>query len=97
MSIERINSSDVQVFANTIPDGRLPAINSLSISTNKAVSEVRRLGDLNVSERILGSNQTTTLSMDIMLTTGATGIDPFYSFFLNKPYNKGNQAIHFGF
>ena len=97
MSIERINSSDVQVFVNTIADGRLPAINSLSISTNKQVSEIRRLGDLNVSERILGSNQTTTLSMDIMLTTGATGIDPFYSFFLNKPYNKGDQAIHFGF
>ena len=87
MSIERINSSDVQVFANTIPDGRLPAINSLSISTNKAVSEIRRLGDLNVSGRILGSNQTTTLDMDMMLTTGATGIDPFYSF----------QQMHSGF
>ena len=97
MSIERINSSDVQVFVNTTPDGRLPAINSLSISTNKQISEIRRLGDLNASERILGSNQTTTLSMDMMVTTGATGIDPFYSFFLNKPYNEGNQAIHFGF
>jgi len=84
MSIERINSSDVQVFVNNL---RLPAINSLGVTTNKDVSEIRRLGDLNASERILNSNQTTSLKMDMMLTTGATGIDPFYSF----------QQMHSGF
>ena len=84
MSIERINSSDVQVFANNL---RLPAINSLGVSTNKEISEIRKLGDLNISERILNSNQTSYLNMDMMLTTGATGIDPFYSF----------QQMHSGF
>tara|TARA_Y100001938_G_scaffold106598_1_gene145476 strand:+ start:11295 stop:12149 length:855 start_codon:yes stop_codon:yes gene_type:complete len=84
MSIQRIHSSEVQVFAGS---SRIPAVQSLNVSTQKPVNDVRRLGALNVTERVLGANPISTLDIGILLTTGATGIDPFYT----------HQAFHAGF
>tara|TARA_Y100000004_G_scaffold149679_1_gene171677 strand:+ start:162 stop:1013 length:852 start_codon:yes stop_codon:yes gene_type:complete len=74
---ERIHSSETQVFV----DGqRIPAIQSVSINSEKKVTDIPRLGDSHVTERMLNANQTSTVSMDVFLTTGATGIDPIYSY-----------------
>ena len=77
MAIERVHSSDTQVFVN---GERIPAINSLSISSSKGVTDIPRLGVSYISDRILNSNQSSQLSIGILLTTGATGIDPFYNY-----------------
>lgn len=74
---ERIHSSETQVFV----DGqRIPAIQSVSVNSEKKVTDIPRLGDSHITERMLNANQTSTLSMDVFLTTGATGIDPIYSY-----------------
>jgi len=77
MAIERVHSSDIQVFVN---DKRIPAINSLDVNSAKQLEDISRLGVSHVTERILGPNQNSTISLGANLTTGATGIDPFYSF-----------------
>ena len=77
MAIERIHSSDTQLFIN---DQRVPAVVSLSLSSSKKLTDIQRLGSLNVTNRILNSDQSTKIDIGINLTTGATGIDPFYSF-----------------
>jgi len=77
MAIERIHSSDTQLFIN---DQRVPAVVSLSLSSSKKLTDLRQLGSLNVTDRILNSDQSTKIDIGINLTTGATGIDPFYSF-----------------
>jgi len=75
MAIERIHSSDTQVFVN---GERIPAVNSLSISSSKKVTDIPTLGVSYISDRILNSNQSSEISIGILLTTGATGVDPFY-------------------
>lgn len=77
MAVDRIHSSDTQLF---IDGSRIPAVNSLSFSTPKEVQDIQRLGTINIAERVLTANQTTTLDMEMLLTTGATGVDPFYQF-----------------
>ena len=77
MAVDRIHSSDIQLF---IDGSRIPAVNSLSLSTPKEVIDIQRLGTAHITERVLSSNQTTTLQMEMLLTTGATGVDPFYQF-----------------
>ena len=77
MAVDRIHSSDIQLF---IDGSRIPAVNSLSLSTPKEVVDIQRLGTAHITERVLSSNQTTTLQMEMLLTTGATGVDPFYQF-----------------
>ena len=77
MAVDRIHSSDIQLF---IDGSRIPAVNSLSLSTPKEVVDIQRLGTAHITERVLSSNQTTTLEMEMLLTTGATGVDPFYQF-----------------
>ena len=74
---DRIHASDVQLF---VDDQRIPSVTSLSISSPKSVVEIQRLGASHSVDRILTSNQSTTLTYDVNLTTGATGIDPIYSY-----------------
>jgi len=73
----RVHSSDIEVFVN---GQRIPAISSVSINTSKEVERIRRLGEVNISEQVLTSNQTTSLQMENLLTTGATGFVLFYSY-----------------
>jgi hypothetical protein len=74
---DRIHASDVQLF---VDDQRIPSVTSLSISSPKSVVDIQRLGASHSVDRILTSNQSTTLTYDVNLTTGATGIDPIYSY-----------------
>ena len=74
---DRINSSDTQLFIDSVS---IPAITSLSVNTTKAVTDIRRLGTINVTERVLNSNQSTSIDMSMNLTTGASEVDPFYQF-----------------
>jgi hypothetical protein len=77
MAINRVHSSDTQLFV----DGqRIPAVDSLGLNSSKATESLSRLGTMNMVERILLPNQETELNYSINLTTGATGIDPFYSY-----------------
>jgi hypothetical protein len=77
MAIVRVHSSDTQVFVN---GERIPAVNSLSLSSSKGITDVPRLGVSHISDRVLNSNQSSQLNLGILLTTGASGIDPFYQF-----------------
>ena len=74
---DRVHSSDIQLF---IDEKRVPAVESLSFSTSKNLEDIPRLGVGHITDRILGPNQSTELNYSINLTTGATGIDPFYSY-----------------
>tara|TARA_B100000963_G_scaffold67137_2_gene55245 strand:+ start:26243 stop:27094 length:852 start_codon:yes stop_codon:yes gene_type:complete len=74
---DRVHSSDIQLFVN---DQRIPAISSANISTNKSLVDIPRLGAAHIVDRVLTSNQSTTLSYDLIVSTGATGIDPTYSY-----------------
>tara|TARA_B100000131_G_scaffold319150_1_gene364447 strand:+ start:263 stop:1138 length:876 start_codon:yes stop_codon:yes gene_type:complete len=83
MAVTRVHSSQSQVFVGTAGAAsrtRIPAIQSLSISTDKDITELQELGELSHTNRILNSNQTTKLSLDLLVATGASGIDPFYTF-----------------
>ena len=75
MAVERVHSSDTQLFVN---DQRVPAVESLSFSSSKDVTNIQVLGASNVTERMLNANQTTSLDVGIYLTTGNTGQSPFY-------------------
>ena len=75
MAIERIHSSDVQLFVN---DQRVPAVESLSLSSSKKVTDIPRLGVSHITERMLNANQSTQIDVGIYLTTGNTGESPFY-------------------
>ena len=84
MAVSRVHSSDTQVFISGSTAGdspqRLAMIQSLDFSTQKQFTELQRLGDLHYCERILNSNQGTDVSMSVVLSTGMSGIDPFYTF-----------------
>jgi len=83
MAVTRVHSSQSQVFVGTAGAAsrtRIPAIQSLDISTDKDITQLEELGQLCYTNRILNSNQTTQLSLDLLVTTGASGIDPFYTF-----------------
>jgi hypothetical protein len=83
MAVTRVHSSDCQVF---VPDvfgninERLPLVQSLSISTSKDVTNLQPLGQFGYTDRILNANQTTELSLDHLISTGVSGINPFYEF-----------------
>ena len=77
---DRIHSSDIQLFVGLGASVPIPAVTSLSVSSPKSVVDIQRLGASHSVDRILTSNQSTTLSYDVNLTTGATGIDPIYSY-----------------
>jgi hypothetical protein len=81
---DRVHSSDIQLFVN---DQRIPAISSVSVNSSKSLTDIQRLGASHVVDRILTSNQSTTLDYDLIVTTGATGIDPIYDY----------QQMHSGF
>lgn len=84
MAIYRVHSSDSQVFVSGSTAGqspqRLAMIQSLDVSSQKNFTELQRLGDHHYCERILNSNQETSIGMDVILSTGISGVDPFYSF-----------------
>jgi hypothetical protein len=77
MALDRVHSSETQLFYTGV---RVPAVQSISFSTDKSSTDLRPLGDLSYKERILNSNQTTNFSYSILVTTGASGFDPFYTF-----------------
>ena len=83
MSVYRVHSSDSQVFVSgngrTEPQ-RLAMIQSLNVSSSKDFTDLMELGEHHVVNRILNSNQTTSIDMDMVLSTGISGIDPFYTF-----------------
>ena len=74
---ERVHSSDIQLF---IDDQRIPSVTSLDFSSEKDLTDLNRLGASHVVDRVLNSNQSTNIDIDVNLTTGATGIDPIYSY-----------------
>jgi hypothetical protein len=75
MAIERIHSSDVQLFVN---DQYVPAVESLNLSSSKKVTNIPRLGFSHIAERMLNADQSTEIEVGIYLTTGNTGVSPFY-------------------
>ena len=75
MAVERVHSSDIQLFVN---NQRVPAVESLSFSSSKEVTDIPALGVSHITERMLNANQSTTLDVGIYLTTGNTGQCPFY-------------------
>ena len=75
MAIERIHSSDVQLFVN---DQRVPAVESLNLSSSKELTDIPRLGFSHITERMLNADQSTEIDIGIYLTTGNTGVSPFY-------------------
>ena len=77
MALDRVHSSETQLFYTGV---RIPAIQSIEFSTDKSSTDLRPLGELSYKERILNANQTTNLSYSILVTTGASGFDPFYTF-----------------
>jgi hypothetical protein len=74
---ERVHSSDIQLFVN---DQRIPAVQSVRFSSSKELADLRALGSTHVIDRILTSNQSTQIDLQVNLATGATGIDPIYSY-----------------
>ena len=77
MAINRVHSSDTQLFVN---DLRIPAVVSLDVSSSKSAEFLPRLGVGHATDSILLANQESSLNYGINLTTGATGVDPFYSY-----------------
>jgi hypothetical protein len=76
MSIFRIDSSDKQVFINNT---RLMGVQSCNIEQSKEFEEIRSIGNIGINDRVLTSNQTTTLSVDFMLCDSNQN-DPFFDF-----------------
>ena len=74
---DRIHSSETQLL---IDGNSIPAITSLSVNSTKDVTNINTLGSMNVKERVLNSNQVNSINIELNLTTGATGVDPFYQF-----------------
>ena len=77
MALDRIHSSETQLFYT---GARIPAIQSIDFSTSKDSTDLRPLGSLSNTRSILNSNQTTTFSYSNLITTGASGLDPFYHY-----------------
>jgi len=77
MALDRVLSSETQLFYTGV---RVPAVQSVDFSTEKASTPLQKLGNFNYSERILNSNQTTSFSYSVLITTGASTLDPFYTF-----------------
>ena len=73
----RVHSSDTQLFVN---NQRIPAVTSTTVNSSKKLTDIQRLGASHVVDRVMESEQMSSLSYDVLLTTGATGIDPIYSY-----------------
>tara|TARA_R110000737_G_scaffold105365_1_gene138437 strand:- start:120 stop:914 length:795 start_codon:yes stop_codon:yes gene_type:complete len=56
----------------------VPAVESLSLSSSKKVTDIPRLGFSHITERMLNADQSTKIDVGIYLTTGNTGESPFY-------------------
>tara|TARA_B100001778_G_C18605368_1_gene639473 strand:+ start:3921 stop:4784 length:864 start_codon:yes stop_codon:yes gene_type:complete len=80
MALDRVHSSETQLFYTGV---RIPAIQSINFSTEKQTTDIRPLGRLSYGERILNSNQTVSFSYSNLITTGASGQDPFYNYQLS--------------
>ena len=77
MALDRVLSSETQLFYTGV---RVPAVQSVDFSTEKDSTPLQKLGNFNYSERILNSNQTTSFSYSVLITTGGSALDPFYTF-----------------
>jgi hypothetical protein len=77
MALDRVHSSETQLFYTGV---RVPAVQSIDFSTEKISTALQKLGRFNYSDRILNSNQTTSFSYSILITTGSSALDPFYTF-----------------
>ena len=77
MALDRVHSSETQLFYTGV---RVPAVQSIDFSTNKELTNLTPLGNLSYQDRILNSNQTTSFSYSTIATTGASALDPFYTF-----------------
>ncbi len=76
MSIYRIDSSDKQVFIN---GSRLKGVQTCSVETPREFQELRQVGNLGVTDRILNSKQTSVLNLDFILCDSGQN-DPFFDF-----------------
>tara|TARA_R110002020_G_scaffold158318_4_gene341484 strand:- start:5985 stop:6890 length:906 start_codon:yes stop_codon:yes gene_type:complete len=79
MAVTRVHSSDSQVFVNDIfgfETHRLPLLQSLTISTEKDVTDLQALGEYHTSNRILNSNQITNVELSHLVSTGVSGFYP---------------------
>jgi hypothetical protein len=73
--VDRVHSSDTQVFVDNV---RIPMVNSVSLSSSKNLVDLPTLGVSHIQERVLGKDQTSRLSLSVIVCTGASGIDPLY-------------------
>ncbi len=79
MAVTRVHSSDSQLFVNDIfgvETHRLPLLQSLTISTSKDVTDLQSLGEYYITDRILNSNQTTSVELTHLVSTGVSGFYP---------------------
>ena len=79
MAVRRVHSSDSQVFVNDIfgfETHRLPLLQSLTISTSKDTTDLEALGEYDIRDRILNSNQTTNVTLAHLVSTGVSGFYP---------------------
>ena len=65
---ERVHSSDIQLF---IDDQRIPSVTSLDFSSEKDLTDLNRLGASHVVDRVLNSNQSTNIDIDVRGVKGA--------------------------
>lgn len=70
--VTRIDSSDVQVFFD---DLRITGIQSSSIEASREYQDIRELGNLSNTDKILTSNQSPTVNFDYLAIQN--GYDPF--------------------
>ena len=79
MAVTRVHSSDSQLFVNDIfgvETHRLPLLQSLTISTSKDVTDLQSLGEYYITDKILNSNQTTSVELTHLVSTGVSGFYP---------------------
>ena len=79
MAVTRVHSSDSQLFVNDIfgiETHRLPLLQSLTISTDKDFTTLQPLGEYYITDRILNSNQTTSVELTHLVSTGVSGFYP---------------------
>ena len=79
MAVTRVHSSDSQLFVNDVfgfETHRLPLLQSLTISTDKDVTDLQSLGEYYITDKILNSNQTTAVELTHLVSTGVSGSYP---------------------
>lgn len=75
MSVERVSYADSRIYINDI---LLTGVSSCDITTNREVENLRELGRIDISNRILKSDQKPVAKISWVLGQGST--DPFFDF-----------------